>query len=85
MNLNKTGPLGISTVVCHWKLLVTAAVPDNFQTRWFHLVAVIKLFPKLVLYKFPTGFEILDKYLVSRTDANKRQDALISGGLSSPL
>lgn len=34
---------------------------------------------KLVLNTFPTGLEILDEYLVSRTDANKMEDALISG------
>lgn len=70
-----------SEVVSHWKLLTTAAVADNFQTRWFHLVAVIKSSPKLILCKFPEGLEIFDnEYLVSHTDANKSQGALISGG-----
>lgn len=48
---------------------------------WFHLLAVIKSFPKLVSHKFPTGLVILDNvYLVSHTDANKTQGAVISGG-----
>lgn len=43
-------------------------------------MAVIKLFPQFVLYKFPTGLEILDnEYSVSHSDANRMQGALISG------
>lgn len=53
-------------------------MPEKFQTRWFHSVALIKS-SKLVSNTFPTGLEILDRYLVSRTDANKTQEALISG------
>lgn len=43
-------------------------------------MGVIKSSPKFILYKFPTGFELLDsEYLVSRTDANKTQGVLNSG------